>query len=242
MRQVANRSHRVLSGLGIVLLSATTAAAQSGVPAENPAKSQAFLFERALRSAIEVGGQRLAQQALVIVPDLTLMASEPAVVRGVKLTGYGFMFDVQAPNITSTLMVWDMMRQQRPATPEGRPGQVDARQIASEGRVAATGPVAPDPMVTSPAAAPFDANRAYTNHIREALIDAVLDSSTVLQLAPDEKLTVVASGIDQPNSNPLYRASEGKLVLTIKASDLIEFRQGRLTREQAKERITQERF
>ena len=73
-------------------------------------------------------------------------------------------------------------------------------------------------------------------------MDALLDSSAVLiDLGPDESLTVAASGIDQPNANPLYRGTEDKLLLTIKASDLLELRQGRITRDQARQRVTQER-
>lgn len=231
MKFARSRSQQVLSSLGLVLLSAAAASAQTAALQENPAKSQAFQFETALRSAIDLGGQRLARRALAIVPDLTLVAAEPAVVRGVKIPEYGFVFDVQAPNITSTVMVWDMMRERRPAQAVATPG-APVRPVANAGP-------ADDPVTSS---APFDANREYTNYIRDALIDAVLDSSNVLQFSPEEKLTIVASGIDQPNSNRLYVGSEGKLILTIKAADLLDLRQGRLTREQAKERIVQERF
>ena len=88
----------------------------------------------------------------------------------------------------------------------------------------------------------FDPDREYTTYVRAALIDAMLDSSGVLSVTPGEHLTVVVSGIEQPSPNPLYRSNSSKLMLTIAASDLLELRQGRLTREQAKERIVAERF
>ena len=84
------------------------------------------------------------------------------------------------------------------------------------------------------------ADRAYSNFVREALIDAMLDSSAVLPLGPDDHLTIAASGIDQPGANLLYQSR--KLMLTIKGSDLLDLRQGKITREQAKARIVEGRF
>jgi hypothetical protein len=216
---------------GVVCAAAVVAAltpagawAQTPEQIENAARSQAFVFERALRGAVELGGQQLAKRALVMVPELTL-STEEAIVRGVKLSAYGFYFDVQAPSIESNVILLDMMARQRSGM--SRP-------------VSATGTVAADPMVAPTPA--FDPDREYTTFVREALIDAMLDGSGVLLVAPSERLTVVVSGIDQPSPNPLYRANSNKLILTIAGSDLIEWRQGRLTREQAKERIVKERF
>jgi hypothetical protein len=194
-----------------------------------------LLYELALRRAVEIGGQRLAQQALVLVPELTLATAEQAIVRGFRLPKWGYVFDVQAPNIKSTMMVWDMMLRRRPSGSE-----VPAAGQPVSDRVAATGLVPADPV--APTAPAFDPDRAYTTYIKEALIEALLDNSVILTIAPGEHLTIVASGIDQPNSNPLYRPSSGKLIMTISASDLQDLRLGRITRDQAKERIAQERF
>ncbi|MEO7191235.1 MAG: hypothetical protein ABI051_09280 [Vicinamibacterales bacterium] len=207
-------------------------AAQAPAPA-NPAKSQTFIYEMALRGAVELAGQKLAQQASVLVPEVTL-TTEQAIVRGIKLDGYGFFFDVQAPNIQSAIIVWEMVKDNRRMPPSS--------QTVNNGRTAAAGgAVAPDPMYTAPAG--FDADAAYTKYTREALLDALLDSSAVLPLGAEERLTIAASGIDEPNPNPLYRFSNSrKLVLTIKGADLQDWRQGKLTREQAKERIVEGRF
>lgn len=225
----------VFSGVLTVLLGAAVPARAQSAPPEDPAKSQVLLYELALRRAVEIGGQRLAQQALVLVPELTLATAEQAIVRGFRLPKWGYVFDVQAPNIKSTMMVWDMMLRRRPSGPEVQP----SGQPVSD-RVAATGLVPADPV--APATPAFDPDRAYTTYIKEALIEALLDNSVILALAPGEHLTIVASGIDQPNSNPLYRPSSGKLIMTISAADLQDLRSGRITRDQAKERIAQERF
>lgn len=188
---------------------------------DGPARSQAFVFERALRAAVEAGGQQLAKRALVLIPELTL-STEEAMVRSARLPNYGFFFDVQVPDIQSTVLLLDMMtaRQQRAGT---------THPVAATAGTTGGGPA-------------FDPSREYSSYVRDALIDAILDTSGVLSLGPDDHLTVAVSGIDRPEPNPLYRSSQAKLLLTIKAGDLAEFRQGRITREEARQRILEERF
>ena len=223
----------VVMVVGVVRLDA----AQSPVQADPPEKAQAFMYENALRSTIELGGQKLAQQALVLVPELSLATNEPPIVRGVKLDGYGFIFDVQAPDIQSSLTLWDMVRQSA-----GSPRQMaGGQQVSVERATATSGPVAADPMSNAPAA--FDATKAYTAYVREVLIYSLVDNSVGLALGAAERLTIVASGIDQPNANPLYRARNmRKLILTITGSDLQDYRQGRITRDQVKQKIIESRF
>lgn len=181
---------------------------------ENPAKPEATRFERALRGAIELAGERLAQQARQVVPGITLELSEPAIARGTKLNNYGFYFDVQAPNITSTMMVLEMMQRRG----------------------------APQPVNTASPLVPFNPDQAYTAFVKEAILDTLLDESAILTLAAGEFLTVAVSGIDPRDPNPLNRTNSAKLVMTIRAVDLIDLRQGRINREQAKDRVVQERF
>lgn len=217
----------VAGATAILLIGPAVASAQTAPMPENPARSQAFVFERTLRGAIELAGQQLAKQVLVLVPELTL-STEEAIARGVRLDAYGFYFDVQAPSIQSTVMVWDMMRQRT------RPPVGLSRPVSSGGTLAADSVAPPVP--------PFDPDREYTSNVRAAVIDAMLDSSGVLAIAAGERLTVVVSGIDHPTPNPLYRSNSHKLILTILGRDLLDFRQGRITREQARERILEDRF
>lgn len=255
-------SRRVVSlSAAAVLLAAVPAwAAQAGAPQSGPplpqagplapgpmpaaapdaaARSSTFTYEMALRSAVVLGGQKLAQQAATIVPEGILAFAEQPIVRGVKLDGWGYFFDVQAPNIQSTIMVLDMMNQSRrtrPGTPVQNP---DVQPVGGRAVVSATATVEPDPMADD-LGAPGGPDRAYSKYVREALIDALLDSSAMLPLTADDHLTIAAQGIDQPGSNPLYQTR--KLMLTIKGSDLQDLRQGRITREQAKARIAEGRF
>jgi hypothetical protein len=114
MRSGVSVGKRVLVAAAAALMVPGLAVAQAQTVPENPARSQAFVFERALRGAVELGGQQLAKRALVMAPEF-LLSTEEATVRGVKLNGYGFYFDVQVPDIQSTMIVLDMMaaRQRR---------------------------------------------------------------------------------------------------------------------------------
>jgi hypothetical protein len=210
----------------VVVMYPAVARTQAPEQAENPARTQAFVFERALRGAVELGGQQLAKRAAVLFPEF-ILSTEEATARGVQLRGYGFYFDVQVPDIQSTTIVLDMMaaRQRR-----GGPSQP----------VSALGSVSDDPMTVAPPV--FDTDREYSAYVRAALIDTLLDSSGVLSLSPGEHLTVAVSGIERRGPNPLYRPDSGKLMLTIAATDLAELRQGRITRDEAKARIAAERF
>lgn len=225
MRPGGGVTRRVIVAAAAALMLPGLAGAQAPAPLESPARSQAFVFERALRGAVELGGQQLAKRALVLAPEF-LLSTEEATVRGVKLTGYGFYFDVQVPDIQSTMIVLDMMaaRQRR-----GGPSQP----------VSALGSVEDDPMTVSPA---FDTDREYSTYVRAALVDAMLDNSGVLAIGPGERLTVAVSGIERRGPNPLYRSESGKLVMTVIGADLIDLRQGRLTRDEVKSRIFVETF
>jgi hypothetical protein len=219
----------VLAAGAVVVGAHAPLQAQQQPPAPDSVRA-AFAYETVLRTAVSLGGRRLADQARQVVPEV-ILTTEPAIVRGLRLANYGFLFDVQAPDIQSTLLVWDMMR-----SPLMQPGRGGPAQNVAQGRAAATGVVEDDPM--EPPA--FDPSTAYSSYVREALIDAMLDNSTGLPLGPEDRLTITASGIEQADANPLYRSP--KLILTISGADLQAFRQGRLDREQAKARIVEDRF
>jgi hypothetical protein len=225
-----------------LLVVSARAGAQTPPPsaADTAARSSTFTYEMALRSAVVLGGQKLAQQASTLVPDGILAFAEQPIVRGIKLEGWGYFFDVQAPNIQSTIMALDMMNQSRRLRQAPvAAGGPDVQAVAGRAVVSASGTVEPDPMGDD-LAAPGGPDRAYSKYVREALIDALLDSSAMLPLLPEEHVTIAAQGIEQPGANPLYQTR--KLTLTIKGSDLQDMRQGRITRDQAKARITEGRF
>jgi hypothetical protein len=221
--------------------------AQTPAPVEDPVKPQVQAFEMVLRGAVDLGGQRFAQQAAKVVPNVYLAPFTTPVVVGLRIEGV-YWFDVQVPRILQTGVLYYM--DNAPRRTAGGPG-VAARPVASPGRVGATaGDVPDDPMTESPvvgddgqhaAPAPVpDPDTQYSAQVKDALIDAMLDSSGVLPMAAGDRLVVVVSGTGAAVTNPLYR--DERLILTVKSSDLSDLRQGRLTRDAAKERITQTVF
>ncbi len=215
----------------------TTVQVDPAVEAE--LKRQAGVFEVMLRQAVESGGQRLAQWARQVVPNVVLAQASNPVVQAVPLPDSSLIFNVQVPEILQT----SVMLFQQLQRPQGvRPERPVANAPAS-GRVSGTGVVPDDPAaerVSDPDS--LDPDRRYSNYVREALIDAMLDGSGVLQLQPGQWLTVAASGVDVAVVNPLYRNPSRKLVLSVKAEDLLEFRQQRITRDEVRSRILERRF
>jgi hypothetical protein len=86
-----------------------------------------------------------------------------------------------------------------------------------------------------------DPNDTYTDEVKRALIDAMLDHSASIPVGPDEWLTIAARGDDAWLApNDFYEAQT--LVLRIKGSDLTAFRAERLTREEARIRVEVHQF
>jgi hypothetical protein len=213
--------------------------AATALPQPDPRKPMVLSFETILSNAVELGGQRLARRASEVMP-MQLVPTGPPVVRGVPLEGYGYHFDVQIPEILGSQLAMLQSLRRGPFMPPSPQRQVS--ETTDPNRVAgAGGVVAPDPMTKSPMN-DFDPNAVYTNFVKEALIDAILDTAGVLVLADMDKLTVSASGEESPMATTLERVSTRKLILTVKGSDLNDLRAGRITREQAKDRILQQAF
>jgi hypothetical protein len=87
-----------------------------------------------------------------------------------------------------------------------------------------------DPILTNP-------NEAYRSAIRTALVDAMLEHTRGLRIAPNEWLTVAArSSDDRPRLAPADPEGQTNL-LSIKGSDLDAFLAGQITREEAIKRV-----
>jgi hypothetical protein len=84
-----------------------------------------------------------------------------------------------------------------------------------------------------------DPNEQYTDAVKTALIDAMLDYN--FNVGADEWLTVAARDAEGPMTpNEIYDAST--LVFSAKGSDLLAFRAGRLTREEARKKVIVREF
>jgi hypothetical protein len=129
-----------------------------------------------------------------------------------------------------------------PPAPPATPGRVAAAQ--SQSTVAAQALPAPDPTVALPpvdAAVIADPGEAYTQEVKAALIDAMIEQSGALTLGADEWLAVAAR--DSAPGTPLVGERDGiTVILRLKGSDLSAFRAGTLTLEQVKTRVVVSEF
>ena len=87
-----------------------------------------------------------------------------------------------------------------------------------------------------------DPNEAYTQEVRAALIDAMIENSGQMALADTEWLTVAAR--DNSTSRPFMSGDPDAvtLVLRVNGADLSSFRAGRLTLEQMRSRVQVTKF
>lgn len=112
-----------------------------------------------------------------------------------------------------------------PIANQPRPGTVSATSTTD------TVPALPTPPIET-----RDTNELYSDAVKQALIDTMLNHSAALHLADDEWLTVAA----RDNSGPsLPGALDGKsgVILRLKGSDLTAFQRNQLTREEVMKRL-----
>ena len=192
-------------------------------------KSQVRSFAAVLRAAVEVGGQRLQKRVAEEVPTAPslAMAGEPDVL-GMPHPDGGFVFTVQVPDILPSffpILAWQQ-RQQRAG-------------VAGSARPVTTDPVdKPVPVVPDKSA--FDPDQEYSDFVREGLIEAMIENSQALGIAETGQLVIVASVTAAVRRNPLDTSR--LLILSIKSEDLAAYRQGRITKDEVKLRITDRRF
>jgi hypothetical protein len=142
-------------------------------------------------------------------------------------------------------MLQRIQRQMAPPMPPAlpvTPGRVAAAQ--SQPTVAAQALPAPDPTAPLPpvdAAVITDPGEVYTQEVKAALIDALIEQSGALTLGADEWLAVAAR--DGAPGTPLVGERDGvTVILRLKGSDLAAFRAGKLTLEQVKARVVISEF
>ena len=230
--------HNVLARAGVVGLAFALSVPISGqqlmtvaTPKEEALKNNVRTFEWALKGAITSAGQKLAQWAESIAPNVALQfAAEPAV-RSVPLPDDSLVFHVEVSELLQTSLSLFMSANRYKG---------GAQQVGAMG---APGLVAPDPMKGAPGATPnVTPDQQYTSLVRQALIDAMLDSSGVLPLKAGQTLTVACNPVDVFSTNQLQPNPSRQLVLTIKGEDLLAFRNGTASREETKQRIVERRF
>ena len=89
-----------------------------------------------------------------------------------------------------------------------------------------------------------DPNRAYTEAVTRALVDAMIDYSAPMQIGPEQWLTVAARDDEGRDSlappDPLEEVVT--MIYRIRGTDLQEYRQGRIDRDEVRRRVQVTQF
>ncbi|MBI3047840.1 MAG: hypothetical protein HYY76_05970 [Acidobacteria bacterium] len=133
-------------------------------------------------------------------------------------------------------MLQRIQRQMAPAAPAAERAAVQ-NQAGVTAQSIPPSPAPPaDPLLLS------NPGEAYTQEVKTALVDAMIENSGALMLGDDEWLTVAAR--DNTPGNALVPGDQDvvTLILRVKGSDLNAFRAGRLTLDQVKARVAASEF
>ena len=248
-----------------VIATAATVAAQDARPrADVPGRAQVRMMESVLASAVRQGAESLARTMQVNDPG-SLIVTSTARARGIVLEGYGIFFDVDVPMMKQSV-VWSMQtflrEQQRtqlrqliensPDTPARRLAEQQLRLLdRNPGSTLPMAPPAADSGIAvaatvnervdeTVAPALKDPNEQYTEAVKTALIDAMLDYGG-LQIGADEWLIVAARDSEGPIT-PGAVDDASTIVLRVKGSDLAAFRTKQISKEEARQKVEVREF
>lgn len=82
-----------------------------------------------------------------------------------------------------------------------------------------------------------DPNEGYTREVKNAIIDAMLDTSGSIPLGPEEWLMVAARGNVRPDLSVTDNADTHTIILRVKGSDLAAYRARQITPDEARKRV-----
>jgi len=105
----------------------------------------------------------------------------------------------------------------------------------------ATAPSPPPPPETPAADPPRDPSAVYEDEVKGALVDALLDYAGSLPLPPTEWVTVAARDAGYV-AFPDAVSDMVTVTLSVRVSELVDFRAQRLTREEARTRVLVREF
>lgn len=232
-------------------------------------RDQVQMLEGVLTRAVRLGAEDLSRRMQSADPSL-LMTTGTARARGFILEGYGVFFDVDIPTLR-TSVVWAFRTMDRGLQvgsaletirayvdsirdPASRANveqalkrvELEVRPPMQPSRDGIAAPLAPPAgMVRSAAvddpAIPDDPNTAYTEAVKKALIEAMLDYSAPMDLEPDEWLTIAARDSEGPLlPGEIYDAST--IVIRVKGSDITAYHldRDREKRDEIRKRVLSE--
>lgn len=208
-------------------------------PEQRTRQDKITIMEGTLQASVGVAARQVAQRVKSVDSNASLMFGAPRA-KGFPLEGQGVFFYVEIPTLDLSVML-SMEQIERSLQQRGeqqQPPRGDAQQVNNE--------VRRESRVEAPTAAESLANIAaegqkYRATVRLALIDAMLDSSKNLELGPDEWLTIAARNSEYAlSTNEIMNLTT--TILRVKGSDLADFLAGRLTKDEARQKVEVREF
>jgi hypothetical protein len=261
------RSRERIHGLAVasMLIAVGGAAAQERPqprPEQLQARYQIAVMEAALEQAVRLGASQMNLQLQAAGPDMVFLTGSPRA-RGFRLDDYGVFFHVDVPVMRRSL-AWTFraLRQhdgvslaalqelrrkieaiEDPTVRQELEPAVRQVEQAMPMRAAASGERSRQARAIAAedagrrATQVEDPNAAYTNAVKSALINAMLEYSPRLSLAPTDWLTIAAR--DQEGSRLEAGDPYGvsTIVLRVRGSDLEAFHSGSIGEPEARARV-----
>jgi hypothetical protein len=194
---------------------------------------QISLLEGTLTGAVKLAAGRVAKEVQSRTNNTNFFAGE-ARAKGFTLDGYGVFVYIEIPtlDLTVTLMVDQMEReaQRRSDGLTATANKLDGALTAKEA------PSAKDTLRDVQ-----DTGQKYRDAVKLALIDAMLDYTKNLELKPEEWLSVAARGSESALT-PGEILQLTTVVLRVKGSDLADYLAGRLTKDEARQKVEVRQF
>jgi len=206
-------------------------------------KSQLRQFEVLMKDSLNAAAQRFSQWARQIEPSVFMTPAAHPVVQSIALPDGSVALTVQTAEIVGSQMFSVVV--ERRSQPSGSPPGSGSNVASAPPRVQAQGILVADPMSTATdcsavTPAPIDPGSKYSEGVREAIINAMRDRSRFLDIKPGRWLTVEDIPIDV--ALPGLPNPSKKLILSIRGEDLKAFHDGKITRDEAQQRIVERRF
>jgi hypothetical protein len=202
---------------------------------------QINLFEGTLERAVTNAARRVAKDVQSHTSNANFITSD-AHAKGFILDGYGVFVYVEIPALDLTLsLMLDQLDRDAPQKAEADQVKPEANPVSNRSEVK------PEPSPVIPKVARetlksvMDTGEKYRDEVKLQLTDAMLDFTKNLELKPGEWLSVAARGSDG-TLTPGEILQLTTVVLRVKGSDLSDYFAGRLTKEEARQKVEVRQF
>jgi hypothetical protein len=225
------------------------------------ARQRISMMEGALERAVSNGAQNMLRQVRAVMPDPWMLTGAPEA-RGFRLDGYGVFFDVEVPALRppvtwplrmlyrdSNQRVADELRAMMvdldPRQREQFSQLVKRLELQSQGVASLQAQAGLEQQLAGAPSTPRqpevvidDPEARYTQEVKAALVDAMIEYSSPLTIGSEEWLTVAAR--DNLPKDPLVPSDTtdfSTVTFRVKGSDLGAYRAGRMTLDEVRKKV-----